>query len=138
MKETQLMNLNQTQLDDFIARYIGMWDESDAERRHDIVHDLWSVDAENITRRFTARGMAEIIARVDRAHQEWVASKGFMFRPAGNNDTHNNLVKFFWEMLPRGGGPIEARGLDIFVLNDDGRIKSLYQFSEQLDVKASG
>jgi hypothetical protein len=41
-------------------------------------------------------------------------------------------------MLPRGGGPIEARGLDIFVLNDDGRIKSLYQFSEQLDVKASG
>jgi hypothetical protein len=138
MKETQFMNLNQTQLDDFIGRYLNMWHESDTERRHGIVRGLWSEDAENITRRFTARGMKEIIARVDRAHHEWVASKGSVFRPAGNTDTHNNLVRFSWEMLPRGGGPIEARGLDIFVLNDDGRIRSLYQFAEPIDKKQSG
>ena len=131
------MNLNQNQLDVFIGRYLNMWHDSDAERRHDIVRGLWSADAENITRRFTARGLAEIIARVDRAHQEWVASKRFMFRAAGNTDTHNNLVRFSWEMLPRGGGPIEARGLDIFILNDDGRIRSLYQFAEPLDGNAS-
>lgn len=126
------MNLNQNQLDDFITRYIGMWHESDPERRHQIVRDLWTEDAENITRRFAVRGLAEITSRVDRAHQEWVAAKGFMFRPAGNTDAHNNLIKFLWEMRPRGGGPAEARGLDIFVLNDDGRIRSLYQFAEPL------
>jgi hypothetical protein len=138
MKEPQLMNLNQNQLDDFIARYIGMWHESDPQRRREIVRGLWSEDAENITRRFVVRGLAEITARVDRAHQEWVASKGFVFRPAGNTDTHNNLVKFFWEMLPRDGGPIEARGLDIFVLTDERRIRSLYQFGEPLNGEVSG
>lgn len=55
-----------------------------------------------------------------------------MFQPSGNTDAHHNLVKFFWEMLPRSGGPVVARGLDIFVLQEDGRIRSLYQFSEPL------
>lgn len=122
--------MDQTQLDNFISRYIDMWHETDAQRRREIALSLWAEDAENITRRFTVRGLAEILPRVDRAHEEWVASKGFMFRPSGNTDAHHNLVKFFWEMLPRSGGPVVARGLDIFVLQEDGRIRSLYQFSE--------
>jgi hypothetical protein len=76
--------------------------------------------------------MRGILERVTRAHENWVASKGFMFRPAGNSDAHNHVVKVFWEMLPRNGGPLEARGLDIFVLEEDGRIRSLYQFPEPL------
>jgi len=124
--------MDQAQLDRFIARYLGMWHEGDTPRRHEMVLGLWAEDAENITRRFVVRGLAEILPRVDRAHQEWVASKGFMFRPSGSADTHNNLVKFPWEMLPRSGGPVQARGLDVFVLQEDGRIRSLYQFSEPL------
>ena len=123
--------MDHAQLETFIARYISMWHESDAHRRRELVHELWAEDAENITRRFIVRGMPQIILRVDRAHQEWVASRGFIFRSSGNADSHNNVVKFFWEMLPRDGGPIEARGLDIFVLNDDRRIRSLYQFPER-------
>jgi len=124
--------MDKHQVDQFIARYIGMWHEPDQKRRHEIVLGLWAEDADNYTRRFTAHGMQEILARVDRAHQEWVASKGFVFRPAGNTDEHNNVIKFFWEMLPRSGGALEARGLDIFVLNREGRIRSLYQFPEAL------
>lgn len=124
--------MDQAQLDRFIARYIGMWHEGDAQRRREMVLGLWAEDAENITRRFVVRGIAQILPRVDRAHEEWVASRGFIFRPARRADTHNNLVKFPWEMLSRSGGPVEARGLDIFVLQDDGRIRSLYQFSEPL------
>jgi len=45
-------------------------------------------DAEDFTRNFTARGLAEIVARVARAHDEWVVSKGFVFRPSGNSDAH--------------------------------------------------
>lgn len=124
--------MDQDQLDGFIERYIGMWHEGDTQRRREMVLDLWAEDAENVTRRFVVRGVAEILPRVDRAHHEWVASKGFMFRPSGNTDTHNNLVKFPWEMLPRSGGQVEARGLDVFVLREDGRIRSLYQFSEPM------
>ena len=126
------MHMSRAQLDDFITRYVGMWHERDPRRRRDIVRELWAEDAENITSRHVARGSAEITERVARAHEEWVASKGFVFRPVGDADTHNNLVKLFWEMLPRDGGRVEACGLDIFVLNDHGRIQSLYQFGEPL------
>jgi hypothetical protein len=124
--------MNPVEVDTFIASYIAMWHENDAQLRRKMVFELWAEDAENITRRFFVRGLAQILPRVDRAHQEWVASKGFMFRPAGNTDSHNNLIKFYWEMLPRSGGPVEARGLDIFVLNAKGKIQSLYQFPEAL------
>jgi hypothetical protein len=122
--------MNQAQLDSFIQRYIAMWHEPDPERRRELVAALWAKDAENKTRRFAIRGLADISTRVDRAHDEWVASKGFVFRPAGNTDMHNNVVRFSWEMVPGAGGPVDSRGLDIFVLDDDGRIRALYQFPE--------
>ncbi len=118
------------QLDAFINQYVSMWHEPDPVRRREIVGTLWAEDAENYTRSFVARGMDEIFARVSSAHEEWVASRGFVFRPTGNVGAHHHVIKFFWEMLPKTGGPIEARGLDIFVLREDGRIRALYQFSE--------
>ncbi len=124
--------MEQEQLDSFIKQYVAMWHEPDPVRRREIVEGLWAEDAENYTRTFVARGLAEIIARVNRAHEEWVVSKGFVFRPAGNTAAHHHLIKFFWEMLPEAGGPPEARGLDIFVMREDGRIRALYQFGESV------
>jgi len=122
--------MDQQQLDRFIARYVAMWHEPDAARRRAIVQELWAADGENRSRRFDIRGYDAIVARVKRAHDEWVAEKGFVFRPSGNTDTFDGVVKFFWEMVPKDGGAREALGLDLFVLQDDGRIRSLYQFVE--------
>ncbi|MEO7548602.1 MAG: hypothetical protein ABIT82_09280 [Ramlibacter sp.] len=120
-----------------IGQYIAMWHEPDATRRRAIVEQLWAPDAENFTRTFTVRGLEQIVQRVDKAHAEWVARRDFVFRPqtgtdAGNTDSHNHLIKFHWEMLPRAGGALEARGLDILVLDEAGKIRSLYQFAEPL------
>lgn len=126
------------QLDSFITRYMAMWHEPDTQRRHDIVRTLWAEDAENITRRSIAHGHGEVTARVDRAHNEWVRDKHFVFRPRGGkagsatSDAHNQLVKFSWEMLPREGGTVEAHGVDVFVLDEHGRIAKLYQFAEPI------
>ena len=122
--------MDQQQLDRFIARYVAMWHEPDAARRRAIVQELWAADGENRSRRFDIRGYDAIVARVKGAHDEWVAEKGFVFRPSGNTDAFDGVVKFFWEMVPKDGGAREALGLDLFVLQDDGRIRSLYQFVE--------
>jgi len=129
--------MSEQQLNDFIERYVAMWHEPDATRREALVRSLWAEDAGNYTRRMVARGIDEIIGRVTRAHEEWVASKGFVFRRWGSVDAHNGVVKFFWEMVPRAGGAVESRGLDIFILRDDGRIGSLYQFGEPLPPPAA-
>lgn len=118
------------QLENFIAAYVRMWHIADAAQRRAVVQGLWADDAENQSRKFSIRGHDAIVERVRRAHDEWVAQKGFIFRPAGNTDAFGNVVKFLWEMVPGDGGPREALGLDIFVLQEDGRIRALYQFAE--------
>lgn len=118
------------QLDSFVTRYMAMWHEPDAAKRRAIVADLFAEDAHNITSRSEQRGIDGITARVKRAHDEWVAQKNYVFVPAGNTSAQYNLVKFFWHMVPKGGGKIEALGLDVFVMNEAGKIAALYQFNE--------
>ncbi len=122
--------MNEQELATFVERYVGMWHEPDPERRRQVVADLFAEDAEDYTGRSVFRGIDEICQRVTRAHDEWVASKGQVFEPTGNTDTHHHLVKFFWTMRPKGGGSIVSMGLDIFVLNEKNRIAALYQFIE--------
>ena len=98
-------------LDTFIQTYMAMWHEPDAARRRAMVADLFAGDAHNITSRSEQRGIDGISARVKRAHDEWVAQKNFVFVPAGNTSAQYNLVKFFWHMVPKCGGKIEAMGL---------------------------
>lgn len=118
------------QRDSLLTRYMGMWHETDTARRHAAVQGLFAPQAENFTRTMQLRGLAEITARVDRSHTEWVAGKGFIFRATGSTDAHNHLIRFGWEMVPKAGGAAQAKGLDILVLDGAGRIQALYQFNE--------
>jgi hypothetical protein len=87
--------------------------------------NLFTDDAEDYTAKSVSKGIDEICARVKRAYDDWVAAKSFIFLPTENIDEHHNIVKFFWKMVPKDGGPVESIGLDIFVLNDDGKIRAL-------------
>lgn len=122
--------MGKTKLDDFITRYVAMWHEPDAAERRNKVARLFAENAENYTSKSMSNGIDEICARVKRAYDDWVAAKSFVFLPTDNIDEHNNIIKFFWKMVPKAGGPVESVGLDVFVLNDDGKIRSLYQFIE--------
>jgi hypothetical protein len=124
--------MDQEQVNTFINQYVSMWHEVDPARRRELVSALFAEDAEDYTHKLAVRGTDQIVARVARAHEDWVASRGFVFRPAGSTDAHHHVIKFLWEMLPKAGGPIEARGLDVFVLREDGRIRALYQFNEPI------
>src|SRR5262249_53913113 len=68
--------------------------------------------------------------RVTRAYEEFVAPGNFTFQPRDNADRLGNVVKFTWEMVPSDGGAAAGAGLEILVLDEDGRIKTDYQFIE--------
>jgi hypothetical protein len=122
--------MDESELGRFIGRYVEMWHERDAARRRELVAALFALDAENFNQRSAPRGLDEIVARVTRAHDEWVAQKNHVFEPTGNTASHHHLVKFFWRMRPASGGPAVSVGLDVFVLDDTGKIRTLYQFIE--------
>lgn len=117
------------QLNEFANHYVSLWNEADPQSRRSAIAAIWAKDGRYIDPTVEDRGHAAIEAAVAKAYDEFVA-KGFVFKSANNADGHHNVVKFNWKMVPAGGGDVAAEGFDFFVLDEDGRIQSDYQFIE--------
>ena len=130
-----------------VDRYVAVWNEPDAELRRKAIHELWAEDGAHVLQppqdireaasglgfpaaTLQARGHDAPDVRVTRAYEEFVAPGKFTFKPRDNADRLHNVVKFNWEMIPTGGGEVAGAGLEILILDEDGRIKTDYQFIE--------
>ena len=127
-------------------RYVAVWNEPDTETRRAGVRALWTDDASHTVQPpqdvrdaavalgvavdLEARGHEALEERVTKSHDEFVGRGGFVFRPAGDAARLRDMVKFRWEMVPRDGGDVAGRGLQVVVLDADGRIRLDYQFIE--------
>jgi hypothetical protein len=134
-------------LQELPGRYVAVWNEPDAELRRKAIHDLWTENGAHILQppqeirtlaaglgfpsaTLEARGHDELEVRVTRAYQEFVAPGEFAFKLRDNADRLSSVVKFNWEMVPSGGGEVAAVGLEILILDENGRIVTDYQFIE--------
>jgi hypothetical protein len=132
---------------ELVDRYVAVWNEPEPERRRALIAEVWSDDAQQIldppveirdsaaslgfaAPALEARGHEELVARVTRAYESFVEPGEFAFRTRGNAARLRDVVKFNWEMVRRSDGEIAATGLNIFVVDDDGRIRTDYQFVE--------
>jgi hypothetical protein len=128
-------------------RYVAVWNQPDAELRRKAIRDLWTEDGAHILQPpqeireaatrlgFTstileARGHDALEVRVARSYQEFVAPGEFTFMPRDNADRLGNVVKFSWEMVRTSVGEVAGAGLEILLIDEDGRIKADYQFIE--------
>ena len=132
---------------DLVRRYVAVWHEPDAELRRKAVRDLWAEDGAHVLAPpeemrqaaaglgfpslvLQARGHEELEARVTRTYHEFVVSGKYAFRSRDNADRLGDVVKFNWEMVPVEGGEVAGVGLEVLVLDQDGRIRTDYQFIE--------
>lgn len=131
---------------ELVDRYVAVWSEPDAERRRTAIAELWSEDGVQLlqppqevlktaaglglTPTLKARGHDELEVRVTRSYEEFIAPGEFVFRARDNAARLGNVVKFNWEMVTKGGGEVAGVGLEVLVLDDDGRIRIDYQFIE--------
>ena len=118
----------QMDMNAFVERYVAVWNEPDPARRREQIAALWTPDGANLTKTLEARGYEALEARVRSSHEKWVRDAGCVFRPCGVQ-AHHDAVRFKWEML-RPGGEVASVGYDFFLLADDGRIRTDYQFIE--------
>jgi len=132
--------------DELFDKYVALWNEEDAKRRRERVIELWTPDARQVlkppaevaevasglgmTATLEARGHDQLEHRVTRAYEEFVASGGYEFRRRGDAERLDQVVKFRWEMVPADGGAPAGVGLEILLLDPDGRIGTAYQFIE--------
>jgi hypothetical protein len=132
---------------ELIERYVAVWNEPDTEVRRSAISRLWRDDGAHVleapqdmrdaaraigfpTMSLEVRGHEALAFRVGRAQQEFVADGGYRFRSRGDGARLGDVVKFRWEMIPAGGGDVAAVGLEVLVLDDDGRIRTDFQFIE--------
>jgi hypothetical protein len=130
-----------------VKRYIALWNEADPEVRRTIIRQLWAPAGEHILEppqelrqpaqalgfeapTLEVRGYAAIQRRAGRAYQEFVAPGEYVFRPRDNAARLRNIVKFSWEMVSTTTGEVAGVGLEVLVLDDEGRITVDYQFIE--------
>jgi hypothetical protein len=122
----QSMNANE-----FVARYIAIWNEPDEALRKSLIAQLWADDGAHFTPTTEARGHDAIAARIARAFERFVQPGEFRFRALDNIDAHHGTIKFNWAMEPVSGGMVQAVGFDFFVLDECDRIRADYQFIER-------
>jgi hypothetical protein len=133
-----------TDPNELAERYVAVWNEPDPAAREQLIASLWTETGMQLLRppeelrgraaelamtsTLEVRGHEQLRARVARAHEEFVATGGHVFKTAGPAERIRDVVEFRWEMVPAAGGEVAGGGLEILLLGDDGRIREDYQF----------
>ena len=123
MSQQDVSKLNQ-----LVDQYLALWHEPDAELRLRSIAELWVEDGVQFLSSREIRGYKALEDRIVSAHEEFVKKGGFVFRLSSDVKAHHDAVMFTWEMVPASGGEVAAVGTIFLLLNDDGRIRSDYQF----------
>jgi len=109
-----------------IDDYIAIWNEGDAKRRRQLVARTWSEDASYVDPLMSGEGQDGIDAMIAAAQEQF---PGHRFELAAGPDAHHDRVRFSWHLVA-GSGARVATGLDVALVADDGRLRSVTGFLE--------
>jgi hypothetical protein len=128
-------------------RYVALWNEPERDIRSKLIREFWAEDGTQVVQapeemRDAARalgfpaptlrvsGYNELDTRATTAYESFVAPGTYVFRSRGNASRLLDVVKFNWEMVSTGDGAVAAVGLDVFILDEEDRIRVDYLFIE--------
>lgn len=111
---------------ELVERYFAIWNETDVERRHELIKQTWSETASYLDPLLQGDGHDGINAMVQ-GFQEHYA--GHQFHQTSGIDAHHDRLRFGWELAPVGGAAI-ASGTDFGIIAPDGRLQAITGFFE--------
>jgi hypothetical protein len=115
-----------------VARdYIALWNETDAQRRAELLRAGWRDDAHYVDPLMQARGHGPISELVGAVHQRY---PGFRFALLGRPDAHGEHLRFSWTLGPAGAEDL-IQGTD-FVELADGKLARVTGFLDKVPVGA--
>ena len=106
-------------MDRVLVDYFAAWNETDRERRGDLLRRSVSNDAELIDPAGRWSGADGLCERIANYH---AAAPGTTVVPASGIDTHNGIERYAWKIVDRGGTEV-MEGLDITERDADGRLQ---------------
>jgi hypothetical protein len=108
---------------DLVDRYIAIWNETDDERRRNLIARTWTEDSTYLDPLMLGEGRSGIDAMIRGVQAQF---PGLLFRRTSDVDAHNDRVRFAWELGPEGG-PALAGGVDFGVVVGD-RLQTITGF----------
>ena len=116
-----------------VERYIAMWNEQDAGPRRELVARTLTDDATYVDPLVASEGVDGIAAMIGAVQGQF---PGFRFRLAAGPELHHDRTRFTWQLHPAGGGEPVATGTDYCTVADDGRLRHVTGFLEQVPATA--
>jgi hypothetical protein len=112
-----------------VTRYLETWNETDDAARREAVAAVWAEHGSYTDPLAEVAGHSAISGLVGAVQAQ---VPGHVFRPvAGSIDAHGSVVRFQWELVPRGGGEPLAIGFDVAATREDGRIATVIGFLDK-------
>src|SRR5262245_54804818 len=114
-----------TDITTIVDGYIAAWNETDSDRRRNLVADAFTDDASYVDPVMTGDGTDGIAAMIGAAQQQF---PGHRFELSAGPDAHHDRVRFAWTLI--GNGAPVAAGIDFATVADDGRLRAVTGFLE--------
>jgi SnoaL-like domain len=112
-----------------VESYLDTWNETDPDARRSAVASVWAEDARYVDPLTSVSGHDQISDLIGGVQQQ---APGHVFRLVDDRvDSHHNVVRFSWELVPASGGESLAIGFDVAVTEEDGRIGSVVGFLDK-------
>lgn len=109
-----------------VRTYIEMWNETDPQRRWELVSATLTDDASYLDPIMAGRGTQEISDMIGAAQAQHPEHR---FELVTGPDVHHDRVRFTWSLGSPAGEPI-AVGVDFARTADDGRMRDVTGFLE--------
>jgi SnoaL-like domain len=114
-----------TEVEQLVDQYIAAWNETDPGTRRELIARTWADDGRYLDPLMSGAGHDGIDVMIGGVQTQF---PGYRFRRTGDLDTHNDRVRFAWELGPEDG-PALAGGVDFGVVSD-GRLQTITGFLE--------
>ena len=117
-----------TEMTAMVDDYLSAWNETDPGARRAIVEKVWDADGVYTDPLASVTGTEAIDQVLAGAQQQFA---GMRFVRGDVFETHHNIARFTWELVPENGAEAVVIGFDVVAVNDE-KISSVYGFIDKM------
>lgn len=116
-------------MNELVGSYLAIWNEPDAEARTRAIDEVWAEDCSYTDPLAAVEGREAVAAVIGAARAQF---PGYVFNLISAVDSHHNVARFTWELMPAGGGESLVIGFDVAVVDPAGRVRDVYGFLDKV------
>jgi hypothetical protein len=116
-------------LTELVGSYLDVWNEPDPQARSRAIAAVWAENGSYTDPLAAVQGREAIAAVISAARDQF---PGYEFKLLSGVDSHHNIARFTWELVPAAGGESLVIGFDVVAVDDAGRIRDVYGFLDKI------